>query len=395
MKILVHDFSGHPFQVQLSRALSNMNFDVLHLFSESFNTPKGNLKKNTDDQITFNVKGIVSERGFDKYSYTKRIFQEIEYSRKLIKEIYKFKPDVVLSSNAPLLVQNRTQKYCSNANCKFIFWLQDLYGIAILNVFKNKLFGIGRLIGLYSTMLEARILQKSDHIVIITEDFRDLLTCKYKINNANIHTIPNWAPIDEIKIYPKNNDWSIKNKYHDKFCIVYSGTLGLKHDPSLILNAARAFVEEKEVVFIVISEGLGATWLETEKRKHGLSNLDVMSYLPFDTLPLALSTADILIAILENSSGIYSVPSKVLTYHCAGKPIVLSVPKANLASRIVSDNRTGIVVEPNNIKEFVNALKILYGDSKLRNEYGLSARRYAEKHYDIKKIALRFSEIIN
>jgi glycosyltransferase involved in cell wall biosynthesis len=162
----------------------------------------------------------------------------------------------------------------------------------------------------------------------------------------------------------------------------------------LILNAARAFVEEKDVVFIVISEGLGALWLETEKRKYGLSNLDIISYLPFDTLPLALSTADILIAILNNSSGVYSVPSKVLTYHCAGKPVVLAVPKVNLSSRIVSDNKTGIVVEPNNLKEFVGALKILYGDRKLRNEYGLNARRYAERYFDIKKIAMKFLEII-
>ncbi|RYJ01060.1 MAG: glycosyltransferase WbuB, partial [Actinomycetales bacterium] len=30
MKVVVHDFSGHPFQVQLSRELARRGHDVVH-----------------------------------------------------------------------------------------------------------------------------------------------------------------------------------------------------------------------------------------------------------------------------------------------------------------------------------------------------------------------------
>jgi colanic acid biosynthesis glycosyl transferase WcaI len=395
VRIIIHDFSGHPFQVQLSRTLAKLDHTVLHLYSASFQTPKGNLLKNAEDPATFNIKGIHSAKEFNKYSYIKRIFQEMELARKFVFEISEFNPDVVISSNAPLVVQKAIQQYCRRNNCKFIFWLQDLYGIAIYNILKNQLFGMGRLVGIYFKWLEANLLSKSDKIIVITDDFRTLLIDKYKIVPYKIHTIPNWAPIDEIGEYAKSNDWSRKHNYQDKFCIVYSGTLGLKHNPSLILEAALAFRNHPDVIVVVISEGLGASWLDTEKQKHGLSNINIMNFLPFEVLPLALSTADILIGILEKSAGVYSVPSKVLTYHCVGKPLVLAVPKVNLAARIVSDYKTGLVVEPDDPKEFVDALELLYIDSKLRNEFGSNARHYAEEFFDVDKIAAKFLEIIS
>ena len=43
MRILVHDYSGHPFQVQLSRELSRRGHDVTHSFSEVYVSGKGHL----------------------------------------------------------------------------------------------------------------------------------------------------------------------------------------------------------------------------------------------------------------------------------------------------------------------------------------------------------------
>jgi glycosyltransferase involved in cell wall biosynthesis len=394
MKILVHDFSGHPFQVQLSRQLAKQDHNVLHLFSASFQTPKGNLVKSKDDPARFHVKGLTST-SFDKYSYVKRLFQELCYGRDLIKHIAEFKPDVIISSNTPLIVQYSIQRYCRKESCKFVFWLQDLFGIGIYDVLKNKLWGLGRIPGLFFKHLEVSLLRKSDQIVVITEDFKDILITGYKVAPGKIHTIPNWAPIDEVNVHPKANTWSIQNNYQYKFCVVYSGTLGLKHNPQLILEAARSFIGEPNVAFIVISEGLGATWLKAEKLRYGLDNLEIMGFLPFDILPLALASADILVGILENSAGIYSVPSKVLTYHCAGKPLVLAVPKINLSSRIVSENSTGIVVEPHRTEDFIAALKLLYSDKTKRIEYGVNARQYAEEFFDINKITTKFLSVIS
>ena len=45
MRIIVHDYAGHPFEVQLSRELAARGHDVLHLYCGSTHTPRGDLAR--------------------------------------------------------------------------------------------------------------------------------------------------------------------------------------------------------------------------------------------------------------------------------------------------------------------------------------------------------------
>ena len=57
-RILVHDYSGHPFQVQLSRSLAARGHVVLHLHSSKFQTPKGPLQRRADDPASLLIEGV-------------------------------------------------------------------------------------------------------------------------------------------------------------------------------------------------------------------------------------------------------------------------------------------------------------------------------------------------
>ncbi|RMF52223.1 MAG: glycosyltransferase WbuB, partial [Bacteroidetes bacterium] len=53
MRILVHDYAGHPFQVQLSRALARRGHDVLHAYCGSLpNTAHGIMHRLDEDPPT-------------------------------------------------------------------------------------------------------------------------------------------------------------------------------------------------------------------------------------------------------------------------------------------------------------------------------------------------------
>ena len=50
--------------------------------------------------------------------------------------------------------------------------------------------------------------------------------------------------------------------------VLYSGTLGLKHDPSILaLIAAQLRVSHPDASVVVVSEGKGRDWLEDWKRE--------------------------------------------------------------------------------------------------------------------------------
>ena len=98
--------------------------------------------------------------------------------------------------------------------------------------------------------------------------------------------------------------------------------------------------------------------------------------------------------ILEKDAGVFSVPSKILSYLCAGRPLAAAMPNDNLASKLVVDNRAGIVVEPDDETGFISAIVELLSNAKLRDRYGANGRRYAEAHFQISHICDQFERIL-
>lgn len=365
----------------------------MHLYSASFQTPKGSLTKLEGDPDYFSIKGLYLPLKFEKYSFVKRWKQENDFGKLVVKEIKNYKPDFLIASNVPLDTLKHVQSFCAREGVKLIFWVQDFYGIAIKNILQKKLSVFGSLIGNYYRKLEARLLNKSDHIVLITYHFIDVLKMM-KVNNKKFTVIPNWAPLDELSVVEKKNEWSVLNKLDDKFCFMYTGTLGLKHRPELLIKLAEHFMDNENVRVVVVSEGLGAEWLTKKKDEHSLNNLLIMNFQPFELLSYVMGSADVLVSILEKEAGIYSVPSKILSYMCAARPLLLSVPRENLASMMVKEADCGIIADPDNENEFIDAAKRLYHDSQMRNIKGKNARNNAEKYFEINSITKKFIDIL-
>jgi putative colanic acid biosynthesis glycosyltransferase WcaI len=142
---------------------------------------------------------------------------------------------------------------------------------------------------------------------------------------------------------------------------------------------------------VVVSEGPGADWLA--ERELDEPALRLLPYQPYDLLPEVLASADVLVAILEPEAGAFSVPSKILTYLCVARPLLVSVPVDNLAARVVKRSGGGIVVQPGDTPAFLAAAGTLLEDPSRRSELGGRARAYAEAAFDIGAITARFETV--
>jgi glycosyltransferase involved in cell wall biosynthesis len=190
------------------------------------------------------------------------------------------------------------------------------------------------------------------------------------------------------------NDWAIKHGLADKRVALYSGTLGLKHNPELILEAARRVRERGAGRLVVVSEGAGADWLKQSAHAEGLEELIVLPFQSYEDLPDVMASADVLLAILEPAAGAFSVPSKILSYHCAGRPIVASIPAENLATRILAASGGGVVVPPGSTSTFAEAVVDLLCDEERCNRLGSQAREWAERTFAIRDIADSFEHVV-
>lgn len=391
LKILVHDYSGHPFQVQLSRCLAQRGHHVKHLYSSSILTPQGALSKKPEDSDSFCVEGIKLEQELQKYSYYRRWRQEREYADKLYAKIEEFSPDIILASNTPPDVFSSIKRAKKVLGIPYIFWVQDLYAEAIKRYIKTPI--IGMVAYHVYNFLEKSMAKKSSGIVIISDGFWNILK-NWRIKKDIVTAIPNWAPIEEISSVEKENEWAKENNLENTFNFLYSGTLGLKHRPETLVDLAREFADQKDVKIVVISQGLGADYIKKEIKKYDLKNILVKGFQPFERLPEVLSSGDVLLTLLEKEAGEFSVPSKILSNLCVGRPQLLSVPHENLSANIIIGAGAGQVVDPDDSAAFIVAARKLYKDGASRKKQGQAALAYAEETFNIGKITDKFESIL-
>ena len=174
---------------------------------------------------------------------------------------------------------------------------------------------------------------------------------------------------------------------------LYSGTLGLKHDPDHLVEVARRLDADNERL-VVISEGLGRDHLEKAKAAERLDAMVLTDFVPYSAFNDVLSTADVCIVLLEDDAGTFSVPSKVLSYLAAGRAVVGAMPAANLATRTIARAGAGIVVTPGSYEEFADGVVSLLRDPAATQRMGVDARQYAEQAFDASAIAGRVSDFV-
>jgi glycosyltransferase involved in cell wall biosynthesis len=158
----------------------------------------------------------------------------------------------------------------------------------------------------------------------------------------------------------------------------------------MLVSLARA-VRDHAAKVVVVTEGEGAEVLADALGSDPDLPLLVLPYQPFELMPEMLATADVLLALLQASASPFSVPSKTLSYLCAGRPVVASMPRTNLAARIIVDEAgAGRVVDSGDAAAFVAAVLALAADSEERLRLGSSARAYAERAFDPASIRTAF-----
>jgi colanic acid biosynthesis glycosyl transferase WcaI len=394
MRVAVHDYAGHPFQFDLSRALSRRGHEVRHFYFADDPGPKGDTKVRKDDPSGFSVEPIRIPLPYAKDKMWLRFLGDHLYAALASSRIAAFRPDVVISGNTPLDAQRALRATSHKIGAKFVFWVQDFYGLAMQKLLADRWNGAGRIISKRYRTIETTTLRKSDAIILISPGFARHLPPVLAGSNT-VHVVRNWGSLDLITPRDRDNPWRSKMDLNGKFVFMYTGTLALKHDPRLLLALSDAFAQHEDVEIVVVATGVNARWLAEEQETKPRRNLKLLPLQPAADLPDVLATADVVVALLESDAGEFAVPSKLLNYLCAGRPILLSAPSDNLSVAIVEESGGGLTVAPQDKVGFVELAHQLYENGASRRQFGQSGRLYAERHFDMATIAAQFEAIFN
>lgn len=394
MRIFVNEFCGHAFQIELSRELAQRGHQVLHVyFADNHSTPKGPTQIAEGEVPGLVIEGLHITRAFSKHSLLTRRQADLEYGRVTAERVDRFRPDVVLSANMPLDAQKLLQRAAQAHHVRFVFWLQDVYSVAARFVLQKKARLLASLGGFYFERLEKKLLRQADAIVCIAPGFAELAR-RWGVPENKLTVIPNWAPLNEVVPLPRDNAWARENSGSDRFCFMYSGTLGMKHRPELLLDLAKRLEATGDARLVVIAGGAGADWLAAKKHEVRSDVMTLLPFQPYERIAEVMASADVLITLLDSEAGAFAVPSKTLAYLCAGRALLVAAPAENEAARVVERARAGRVVSPDDPAGFIAAAEQLLADPRQSAQYGANGRAYAEEHFSIQGIADRFLAVL-
>lgn len=243
--------------------------------------------------------------------------------------------------------------------------------------------------------LEKWVYRTSDAIVVIGDGFLENLLDK-GVPREKLSVIPNWVDTDFLKPFPKDNPVSRKHGLHDRFVVMYSGTISISSNRALerILESAVAMKERKDVVFVIVGEGMKKGELQRRAGELGADNVRFLPFQPYEDLPRLLASSDALLVPLDKEKSQMSVPSKLYNFLAAGRPVLGLAPPDSEVAALIRVNRCGEVVAPDDIPGIREAVLRLMGDAGARREMAANARRFVVDNFARKMIMDRYEALL-
>lgn len=168
----------------------------------------------------------------------------------------------------------------------------------------------------------------------------DLIGCMSPANIDFVKKIAPFVPVSRIVLLPnwykepnntKNISASVRKKYglEGKFVAIFGGTIGEGQAVWNIATLAKHNLYRKDVVFLVVGQGIKMATLKQMAQADHLDNMLFLDYMPRDEYEAILSTADLGLISIDEKFPVPTSPSKVIGYMALHQPVLAMINSAN------------------------------------------------------------------
>ncbi len=181
-----------------------------------------------------------------------------------------------------------------------------------------------------------------------------------------------------------------------KFVLLYSGTISISSNRALerILEAAAGLRGDKDVLFVIVGDGLMKESLQDRAAELGLDNVVFLPFQPYRDLPFMLAAADVLLVPLDSGKSQLSVPSKLYNFMAAGRPILGLAASGSEVAAVLGERGCGLAAPPDSPEAIVEAVRSLRRSPDLREACASNARRYVVEYFARDKVLKSYEDLL-
>jgi colanic acid biosynthesis glycosyl transferase WcaI len=240
--------------------------------------------------------------------------------------------------------------------------------------------------------IERQSYKNADHITAMSKTGKEFIV-KRGGNPDKITCIYNSVNISDFELHTSKKDFKIKEGIEDKILVSYAGILSPFQGLDDILDAAKKMKEYQDVIFYLVGDGMVRGHLEDRVKNEGIQNAKIMPLQPRDEYFDIINSSDISIVSLDKRMSAPALPGKFINLLGVKQPIIANVPAVNDVAKIVASSNCGIVTEPGNIDQMINAIIKLKDDTKFREECGIKGHEFLETEMNLEKNIKKYEEI--
>lgn len=171
-------------------------------------------------------------------------------------------------------------------------------------------------------------------------------------------------------------------KEEGTFWVTYAGTIGTSYDIRTVVLAAEELMKQgkTKIRFQILGDGPTREMLENLAKERKIQNVKFTGYVPYEQMAAYLVKSDVLINSFVRKAP-QSIVTKIGDYLAAGKPMINTCMSPEFRKKVEQDG-FGINIEPEDVRELVNAVEWMYENEAERNDMGNRARKIAEEQFD-------------
>lgn len=323
-----------------------------------------------------------------------RILENITFGMSsMLAALREGRPDLMIVETWPLFAMSFSSLLASSWKVPYLYYVQDVYPEAAE---ESNLLEAGGWISRLMRRWDRLLCRRSTTVITISEAMRELLVENRNLPSECFTVLPNWVDESLFPEWEGQATWrAAQDIPEDAFVAVFAGTLGHVSGADVLIDVAELLKEEHGILLVAIGEGIRKQFMQDEAARRHLDNIRMLPFQPAERVPEVQASCNVALLTMQHNTSNTSVPSKLITYLAAARPVVCAARSDSAVARTVLDAKAGLVVPPGDARAIADAILKLRSDPSSATQMGRSGRRHFEEHFTLNRAYEAFSRILN
>jgi glycosyltransferase involved in cell wall biosynthesis len=231
--------------------------------------------------------------------------------------------------------------------------------------------------------LDTLIARSAKRVIVISREFAEFYRKYRGMKTEHLSVIPNWFDSKLISLGVNTATFRRRLSISEEtFLMTYAGNIGVASSLETVLKAMSGCRDMHNLLLLIAGDGSQLNECKRLARDYSEGQVKFYSPWPVEETSVVLRSANLLVLPTRGKQSLASVPSKLITYMLAARPVVAQAVCGSETARVVQDSGCGWVVRPDQPKLLANQIRLIcaLGRSELERR-GKAGRAYALNHF--------------